>query len=496
MTSYLLRRLALLPLTLFAILTLNFLILNLAPADPRVQKGSSELQMEETQSSGLQEDPYSLFYQKFGLHLPVFLNLWIFESQQQVSDAIQKWQRQYGQDPSLQFSVEAREQLRLLKNKAAYQMPQLLALLDLGPHARSRLDPQELVLISQLLIEGTRRLAHTSVNLSASERRMNQEIAQEHAYTSQLLLEEPQQREKIVLAWRMHLRKRPDLMRYDEALWPQKILWSLQETRFMRYLGRMVQLDFGHLKSDPHRLVVREVLVRLPTSLALAILPMLLTIILSLLFALIMARFHQTPLDWGLNLLFLTLYATPVFVVGPWLIERIAENYPSWAPLPSSGFHSSYATYKNMNSFERLIDTLRHMVLPFITVIYGTWASKARLARTVMLEVMRQDCVMAARARGLSSYTIWKEYIIRPSAIPLVTALAGSLNIVMGGSLIVETLFEIDGFGKFFYEATIERDLNVMMFSTLLGALLTLTGYLLADLAYTHLDPRIKLDES
>lgn len=496
MLYYILRRLTLLPLTLFAIITVNFVILNLAPIEPAFQSQGEELKSQETTSSGLEEDPYSLFYRKYGLNLPILFNTWIFDSPKEVAQSIHHWYDRFGKDPILRHSSQSIKELRRLKSKATYQIPQLLNLISSKtPRLTYQLSFEELQLISGLMVQGAKRSAHTGIFISAAQRVENEEIAGEHLLLDSLSLDQEDELPLLASKWHLHLIKRPDLMRYSHAHFWKKLSYMLIETRFVRYLGRLMALDFGTLRSDPHRLVTQEVLSRLPTSLTLAFAPMCLTLFLALFFGCIMARFHKTPLDIGLNLLFLTLYAIPVFVVGPWLIEHFAGKFPSWAPLPSGGFHSEIRHYQSLNSTQRMFDVLHHICLPFIAVVYGTWASNARLTRSVVLDVMRQDSVVAAATRGLSSFTIWKDYIIRPSAIPLITALAGSLNVVLGGSLIVETLFEIDGFGKLFYEATLSRDINVMMFSTLMGAILTLTGYLIADLTYALLDPRIKLED-
>lgn len=496
MLNYLLRRLTLLPLTLFAIVTVNFVILNLAPIEPAFQSQGDELKFQETASSGLEEDPYSLFYRKYGLNLPILLNTWIFASPKDVARDVIDWNQRFGKDPLLRHSSQSIKELRLLKSQATYQIPQLLTLLSSKtPYTSYRLSFDELQLISALMVHGAKRSAHTEIFISASQRRENEEIAREYQLLNSLSVSHEKDLPLIASQWHLHLVKRPDLMRYSHAHIWKKVSFMFMETRFVRYLSRLVALDFGTLRNDPHRLVTQEVFARLPISLTLAFVPMCLTLLLALIFGCVMARFHQTALDMGLNLIFLTLYAIPVFVVGPWLIEHFAGKLPTWAPLPSGGFHSEIRHFQSLNSLQRLFDILHHICLPFIAIIYGTWASKARLTRSVILDVMRQDSVVAARTRGLSSWTIWKDYIIRPSAIPLITALAGSLNVVLGGSLIVETLFEIDGFGKLFYEATISRDINVMMFSTFIGAILTLTGYLIADITYALLDPRIKLED-
>jgi peptide/nickel transport system permease protein len=126
--------------------------------------------------------------------------------------------------------------------------------------------------------------------------------------------------------------------------------------------------------------------------------------------------------------------------------------------------------------------------------MYGSLAVSSRLSRTAILEVQRQDFVRTARAKGVAPFTIMYKHVGRNAAITIVTSLAGSLGVLLGGSLIVETMFEINGFGKFFYDAILNRDYNVIMFSAIAGSFLTLIGYLVADLTYTLLDPRVTLE--
>jgi peptide/nickel transport system permease protein len=205
---------------------------------------------------------------------------------------------------------------------------------------------------------------------------------------------------------------------------------------------------------------------------------------------------HRWP-DYSLSVFFLTLYALPIFVVAPFLIEKVAINgyFPfTNTPIPVSGFTSPESIYGGLNSYQRLLDVLQHIALPLLAILYGSLASETRLSRTAVLEVLRQDYVRTARAKGVPPLTILYKHVGRNAAITIVTSLAGSLGVVLGGSLIVETLFEIDGFGKFFYDAIVNRDYNVIMFSSLAGSLLALTGYLMADISYTVLDPRLSLE--
>src|SRR5262249_15943516 len=150
--------------------------------------------------------------------------------------------------------------------------------------------------------------------------------------------------------------------------------------------------------------------------------------------------------------------------------------------------------YSSETTLQRLFDVIQHIFLPIIAIMYGSLAAQTRLSRTAILEVLRQDYVRTAWAKGASLWRGLLKHVGRNAGITVVTSIASSLGVVLGGSLIVETLFEINGFGKVFYDAVVNRDYNVIMFSTLAGSFLSLLGYLLADLAYTWLDPRVVLD--
>jgi peptide/nickel transport system permease protein len=221
------------------------------------------------------------------------------------------------------------------------------------------------------------------------------------------------------------------------------------------------------------------------------------TFFLSLCFGFWMALHHNKPSDHILNLIFLILYAAPVFVVAPFLIENVAmnHNFPfTDVPIPISGFNSPDAIFNKLTTSEKLIDILKHIAIPLVAVMYGSLAAQARLTRSAVLEVMKQDYVRTATAKGLSRARILIQYIGRNASITLITSLASSLGAILGGTLIVEILFQIDGFGKFFYEAIINRDYNVIMFSALASSFLALMGYLIADIAYMFLDPRVTLE--
>jgi peptide/nickel transport system permease protein len=123
-------------------------------------------------------------------------------------------------------------------------------------------------------------------------------------------------------------------------------------------------------------------------------------------------------------------------------------------------------------------------------------ALQTRLSRAIFADVLSLDFVKTAKAKGAGPIALYGKHVGRNAAIPIITSVAGSLGVIIGGSVIIETIFEIHGFGKFFYDAILNRDYNVMMFSSLMGSFLALVGYLVADLCYMALDPRVELGAS
>ncbi len=500
MHSYIMRRLLLLPITLFCILLVNFVIINLAPGDPvTVTEVSAEGLATRSQDKSIafgSDERYLQFREYYGLTLPILYNDWPWLSMSHIEETLWQLQhRRYSPQDAVEMSFKTYDQRRvLLGDQSCFIMPKLLSIAQ---------DPLQDMSIRRLavgfFIRGATRQAYLGPNLTDQERAYNRKIshdnalfalwplsskdsaAETHAKISQLQqwYAENYQAEKLA----------PTGM--------QKVSIFFFETRLVRYMSRVLTLDFGTLRNDPNKTVLEEVVKRFKYSLTLALFPMLITFVVCQFFGFLMAYNQGQGLDIFFNYTFLILYAIPIFVVAPFLIENVALNnfFPfTHTPIPISGFTSPEAVYATETSLGRLFDLFEHIALPLVAIIYGSLAAEARLSRTAVIEVMRQDYVRTAKAKGLSSTQILFKHIGRNAGITIVTSIAGSLGIVLGGSLIVETLFEINGFGKFFYDAVINRDYNVIMFSAIAGSLLTLIGYLLADIAYTLLDPRVTLD--
>lgn len=481
MGHYILRRLILLPITLFCIVLINFIIINMAPGDPvtlkQIGEGGEATRSASSDFSFKGEEPYTAFREHYGLTLPILFNNWPQLSLEEVASQI-KLLAAYINDK--EASVAKTTDLRLLVgDEARFIMLKLLQIIQ-DPNS----DEEEKKVAIRAFVRGGTGFAYLGPNLSDEEKAYNRKIAKDNIFLREQVSypNVPQ-----MLSW---YEKNKELYNF-EPTFADRVKIFFFETRFFRYLERVVTLDFGTLRNNEQIRVIDEVAKRIKYSLTLSVIPLLVTFVLCQCFGLIMAIWQNRPLDRILNFSFLILYAIPIFVVAPFLIEEVALHGNIF---PLSGFTYPNNIYNQETSLQKLQDVSLHLALPLLAIFYGALAVQSRIARTAMLEVMRHDYVRTARAKGVSPFPLYVKHVGRNGAITIVTSVAGSLGVVLGGSLIIETLFQINGFGRFFYEAILNRDYNVMMFSALAGSFLTLFGYLVADIAYTLLDPRVSFE--
>lgn len=499
MFNYLIRRLLLLPLTLFCIIMVNFVIINLAPGDPVTvtevsQEGTASRSADRSMAFGADER-YLQFRERYGLTLPILFNDWPWTSQEQVNKDLEILvTKKASPKDEHEMPLKDYDAVRVaFGDRSRFVMKQLL---DVVNDAQAPLAIRSMA--SRFFARGGTRQAFLGSDLTADQMSANRKISLDNNLLRELVISEPDTSEQVdAKAIKLTDWYKANYQLYCfEPSTAQKIKIFFFETRFWRYLGRVLTLDFGTLRNDDNKTVIGEVTRRFKYSLTLAIVPMLITFVLCQLFGFIMAYRQNRWEDYSLSVFFLILYALPVFVVAPFLIEKAINGHFPFTniPIPISGFTSPDSIYDKMNSYQRLFDVLKHIFLPLIAIMYGTLAAQSRLSRTAVLEVLRQDYVRTAWAKGVPPSAILVKHVGRNAGITIVTSIASSLGVVLGGSLIVETLFEINGFGKFFYDAVINRDYNVIMFSSFAGSLLSLAGYLAADIAYTVLDPRLTLE--
>lgn len=257
--------------------------------------------------------------------------------------------------------------------------------------------------------------------------------------------------------------------------------------QYFDWLTRLAKLDFGRSFSPDRRPVLDKIMERLPVTLALNLASLAIILLIALPVGVISAVRAGGLFDRFFTVIFFIGFAAPSF----WL-ALLAMRYfgveLGW--LPISGLTS--LDYDQLGFGDKIIDLARHLVLPLVISTTGGLAGLSRYMRSNMLEVIRQDYLTTARAKGLSEATVITKHGLRNALIPVITILGLSVPGLIGGSIIIESIFAIPGLGQLFYAAVMSRDYPLVMGGLVIGAVLTLLGNLLADLGYAWVDPRVR----
>ena len=250
------------------------------------------------------------------------------------------------------------------------------------------------------------------------------------------------------------------------------------------YLWRLVRLDLGFsaIYGKPVSTVIME---RLPATLLLMSASLSFAFFFGLLFGVIAARRVNRWPDTVISTLGLVFYATPSFWFGLMAIVLFSVHL-QW--LPAGGMESIGA---GLTGFARLADIASHFVLPTLTLGLIFLAIYLRIMRASMLEVLTLDFVRTARAKGLDETRIITRHVLRNAMLPMVTLIGLQAGTMLGGSVVVESVFSLPGLGRLAYEAVVQRDLNTLLGIVFISALLVILVNFLVDLVYAQLDPRI-----
>lgn len=259
-------------------------------------------------------------------------------------------------------------------------------------------------------------------------------------------------------------------------------------TAYVYWLGKLVQLDLGSSFTF-HQPVLRVITERLGATLILSSTSILLAYLLAIPLGLLLTARTGHIDERGMSTTLYILYSFPVVVAAVFLQYGFAVH---WKILPLYGMRTS-EIYDQLGSGGRLKDILWHSVLPVVCETYGSLAYYARFVHTNMQEVIRQDYVRTAKAKGVGPVAVLFRHAFRNTLIPLVTMIGLTLPALLSGAIIVERIFAWPGMGQLFLNSITERDYPVIMGLTLMFSLLTLAGQLLADILYTLVDPRVRL---
>ncbi|MFH1842072.1 MAG: ABC transporter permease [bacterium] len=258
--------------------------------------------------------------------------------------------------------------------------------------------------------------------------------------------------------------------------------------QYRRWLeGVVCHFDFG-LSLRQHRPVATILLEAVPNTLLLTVSAYLIHLLAAVSGGIFMAHSRGRPLERLVNISGLTLYSLPGFWLGLMMILLFSRQL-GW--LPMEGVSAPDAAFLPWH--EQLWDRLRHLVMPACVLGLGSAMSTARYVRNSMLEVLSQDYVLTARAKGLPERVVLGKHALRNGLLPLITLIGLNLPLLLGGAVVIEYIFAWPGMGRVAIEAIQMRDYPVILGTTALSAVLVVLGSFLADLAYTAADPRVRL---
>jgi peptide/nickel transport system permease protein len=257
--------------------------------------------------------------------------------------------------------------------------------------------------------------------------------------------------------------------------------------QYYHWVSRLARFDFGRSFSPDGRPVMAKIRERMPITISLNLIALVLEFGLAIPIGVMAATHRDGPLDrWTTVFVFLG-FATPLFWLCLLLMYLFGVKL-GW--LPISGLHSlGFAAH---GFWWRAWDLTRHLLLPISVATFGSLAGLSRYMRSGMLEVLGQEYITTARAKGLPERVVIYRHALRNALLPAITLLGLSVPGLIGGSVIFESIFSIPGMGQLFYQGVMARDYPLVMGILVITAVLTLIGNLLADVTYALADPRIR----
>ena len=279
---------------------------------------------------------------------------------------------------------------------------------------------------------------------------------------------------KSSVEMRDRLRERYNL---DKPLYVQYGLW----------LKQVATLDFGESFAQDHRPVLEKVGERMPITILINVLSIAVILAAAVPIGILSAVRRNSLFDRSTTVFVFLGFAMPSFWLALLLMDYLGVRLGLF---PVVGLKS--IGYDYMSSGMQVLDMAHHLILPVFVSAFGGLAGFSRYMRSNMLEVIRQDYILTARAKGLSERAVIYKHALRNALLPVITILGLSVPGLIGGSVIFETIFAIPGMGKLFYDGVLMRDYPLIMGILVIGAVLTLIGNLLADISYALADPRIR----
>jgi peptide/nickel transport system permease protein len=270
-----------------------------------------------------------------------------------------------------------------------------------------------------------------------------------------------------------------------------RTLYGLDQPLYIQYymwVKRFVKLDFGVSFAQDRRPVIDKIKERIPVTISINFLSMALIFFIGIPIGIYCARYKDSILDKGLTAFVFAGYAAPTFWIAL-LLMIFFGVYLDW--LPISGLKSF--NYEEFSLIGKTVDLAKHLALPVCISAFGGLAGISRYMKNSLLEVLRQEYIVTAYAKGLPEKMVLRKHALRNALLPVITILGLSVPGLIGGSVIFESIFSIPGMGQLFYMSVMSRDYPTIMGILVIGAFLTLLGNLIADMMYAVADPRIRI---
>jgi microcin C transport system permease protein len=282
--------------------------------------------------------------------------------------------------------------------------------------------------------------------------------------------------------------------RMGESGVSQEVILALQKQygfdkpiheRYLIWLKNIARMDFGQsfTYEEP---VIEVIKSKFPVSLQFGIASLLLTYLVCIPLGVIKATGAGKIFDKVSGIVLYFAYSVPSVVLGIFLIVIFAGKL-GWFPI--GGLKSDH--YDTLSMWGKFLDRSDHFVLPLICYMIGGFTELTMVMRNSMLDVIKSDYVRTARAKGLSENIVIFKHALRNALIPVATGLGGFFAVFLAGSIIIETIFNLDGIGLLGYQSALTRDYNVVMGLTFLSSMFLLVGRLFSDMVYVLVDPRI-----
>ncbi|OQY30299.1 MAG: hypothetical protein B6244_00110 [Candidatus Cloacimonetes bacterium 4572_55] len=460
MTSYIIKRILLIFPTLFGISIITFIIIKMAPGDPTAFKmGSQEqgLSADQNMAKAVVEQTREIY----GLDKPLMLNFRVFTYQSDWEDL----QAFLASHPGIESSDPAYdEELTLLKQADETAVAFLMDQVE-----NSDLSDLELRAAIEVLTLKQKLPIDPSMDMATQLGYINTWWHGKRDSSGSLKPGEADQ--------------------YQFSTW-QKLKMVFTEAQYPRWLVRMMIFDFGNSIKD-NRPILDHLKEKLPVTLIFTIASFFISYLIAIPLGIYSATHQYSLLDKTTTVALFVLYSLPNFWVATMAIVYFGGgDFLDWFPV--AGLNS--VGYEDMRFFDKTKDLLSHIILPLSVWTYSSFTQLSRFMRGSMLEVIRQDYIRTARAKGLSERVVVYKHALRNSLIPIITIFANILPYAISGSIIIEFIFSIPGMGQWAYQSILFRDYPAIMAIFTLTAIMTLIGILLADILYALVDPRISFD--